>query len=139
MQSVIENTHNEMNAIMIAEHVETDELYTKMERNRSIQAKVKWIHYWKDTRHGTFAEQIIAAAVNNSVFSATNYYIMSNIKQNDTLYGLCYVNELINHDNEIHCRFMCVVHELMQCKVLPLTIHTIIDDAVEIEKNYADS
>lgn len=51
--------------------------------------------------------------------------------------GLTFSNELISRDEGLHCEFACLLHnKYIQNKVTPERITQIINEAVEIEKEF---
>jgi len=50
--------------------------------------------------------------------------------------GLTFSNELISRDEGLHCDFACLLYNMLQTKLSQETIHTIIRDAVAIEKSF---
>jgi ribonucleoside-diphosphate reductase beta chain len=50
--------------------------------------------------------------------------------------GLSFSNELISRDEGLHCDFACLLYGMLQEKLSEFQIHEIIDNAVEIEKEF---
>lgn len=50
--------------------------------------------------------------------------------------GLTFSNELISRDEGSHCEFACLLYSMLQNKLSQEQVHTIIKDAVEIEKDF---
>ena len=50
--------------------------------------------------------------------------------------GLSFSNELISRDEGLHCDFACLLYGMLQEKLSTETIHKIISDTVEIEKEF---
>ena len=50
--------------------------------------------------------------------------------------GLSFSNELISRDEGLHCDFACLLYGMLQNKLTVESIHEIIGNAVEIEKEF---
>ena len=51
--------------------------------------------------------------------------------------SLCFANELISHDEGLHCDFACHLHcNHLYCPATPLHIHQIVESAVNIEQEF---
>jgi len=50
--------------------------------------------------------------------------------------GLTFSNELISRDEGLHCDFACLLYGMLKYKLPESTVHKIISDAVECEKEF---
>ena len=50
--------------------------------------------------------------------------------------GLTFSNELISRDEGLHCEFACLLYSMLKNKLTEQQVHTIIKDAVVIEKEF---
>lgn len=50
--------------------------------------------------------------------------------------GLTFSNELISRDEGLHCDFACLLYSMLQNKLDSETVHSIIAEAVAIEKDF---
>lgn len=50
--------------------------------------------------------------------------------------GLTFSNELISRDEGLHCDFACLLYSMLKGKLSQSTVHQIIGDAVEYEKEF---
>jgi ribonucleotide reductase beta subunit family protein with ferritin-like domain len=80
-----------------------------------------------------FSERLVAfAAVEGIIFSGAIF----SIKQGGALPGLCFSNELISHDEGLHCNFACLLHNRLVYPTTPCRIRMIICDAVNIKHKF---
>jgi ribonucleoside-diphosphate reductase beta chain len=50
--------------------------------------------------------------------------------------GLTFSNELISRDEGLHCEFACLLYSMLSEKLSQDAVHTVIKDAVAIEKEF---
>jgi len=50
--------------------------------------------------------------------------------------GLTFSNELISRDEGLHCNFGCLLYSKLNNKLSTEKIHNIINEAIEIEKEF---
>lgn len=50
--------------------------------------------------------------------------------------GLTFSNELISRDEGLHCEFACLLYSMLSNKLTEQQVHSIIGDAVAIEKEF---
>ena len=140
-QSAMENIHNETYSLLIdtylaGDHTEKLRLLKSVETIPCINRKAAWTMRWCDARHRTFAERLIAFAAVEGIFFSSSFCAIFWIKQRGILPGLCFSNELISRDEGLHCDFACLLHSLLLRPAAPITVRTIIKDAVQIEHEF---
>jgi ribonucleotide reductase beta subunit family protein with ferritin-like domain len=69
----------------------------------TIGAKAKWAEMWCNSQHALFAECLITFAIVEGVFFSSSFCANFWFKQCGVLLGLCFANELISHDEALHC------------------------------------
>jgi ribonucleoside-diphosphate reductase beta chain len=58
------------------------------------------------------------------------------MKKRGLMPGLTFSNELISRDEGMHCEFACLMYSMLSTKLSQEEVHTIIRDAVAIEKEF---
>jgi ribonucleoside-diphosphate reductase beta chain len=58
------------------------------------------------------------------------------LKKRGLMPGLTFSNELISRDEGLHCEFACLLYSMLENKLSQEQVHTIIRDAVSIEKEF---
>jgi ribonucleotide reductase beta subunit family protein with ferritin-like domain len=140
-QATMENIHAETYGLLIdtllaGNDSEKHRLFKSIETVPTIKQKADWSLRWCDSRQRTFAERLIAFAAVEGIFFSSSFCAIYWIKQRGILPGLCQSNELIARDEGMHCDFAVHLHHMLLRPAAPLTIRTIISDAVEIESNF---
>lgn len=109
---------------------------------------MKWIN-----NSGSFAERLVAFAAVEGIFFSGLYSTQLNhhssrlrflgsfcaifwLKKRGLMPGLTFSNELISRDEGLHCDFACLLYSMLKGKLSQSTIHQIIGDAVEFEKEF---
>ena len=138
---MMENVHNEMYSLLIDTYVndpmEKQVLFNAIETNLCICCKANWTLAWCDSHHATFAEQLIAFAAVEGIFFSGSFCAIFWLKKRGLMPGLCFANELISHNEGLHCDFTCHLycHHLYH-PASPLHIQQIIESAVQIEQEF---
>ena len=92
---------------------------------------LKWIN-----ESSRFAERLVAFAVVEGIFFSGSFCAVFWLKKRGLMPGLTFSNELISRDEGMHCDFACLLYSMLQEQLPDETVHTIIRDAVEHEKEF---
>ncbi len=138
-QIAIENIHSETYSLLIDTYVkdpkQKDFLFHAIETMECVKKKADWALRWID--EGNFAERLIAFAAVEGIFFSGSFCSIFWMKKRGLMPGLTFSNELISRDEGLHCDFACLLYNNHIVNKLPEeTIHSIIKDAVEIEKEF---
>lgn len=138
-QIMMENIHSETYSLLIDTYIkdreEKDYLFNAIEHMECVKTKADWALRWID--EGSFAERLIAFAAVEGIFFSGSFCSIFWLKKRGLMPGLTFSNELISRDEGMHCDFACLLYnEHIQNKLPKETIHKIITDAVEIEKEF---
>ena len=138
-QIMMENIHSETYSLLIDTYIkdakEKDYLFTAIEHMDCVKKKAEWALRWIDT--GSFAERLIAFAAVEGIFFSGSFCSIYWLKKRGLMPGLTFSNELISRDEGMHCDFACLLYnQHIQNKLPKETIHKLIVDAVEIEKEF---
>lgn len=79
--------------------------------------------------------QVAFAAVEGIFFSGSFCAIFW-LKKRGLMPGLTFSNELISRDEGLHCDFACLLYSMLENKLDPATVQTIVRDAVAIELEF---
>ncbi|PIL26486.1 hypothetical protein GSI_12244 [Ganoderma sinense ZZ0214-1] len=120
-----ENIHSETYAYFVKTFVmdaeERDRLFGAIETVPSVKAKAEWCFKWFDREAHSFATRLLAFAI---------------VEGRGVLPGLCFSNELIARDEEMHMRFACLLYAELTEKVPADTVYGMMMEAVELEKRF---
>lgn len=84
----------------------------------------------------SFATRLIAFAIVEGVFFSGSFCAVFWMKKRQLMPGLTFSNELISRDEGLHCDFACLLYSMMNEKVENEFIVKMMQEAVEIEKNF---
>jgi ribonucleotide reductase beta subunit family protein with ferritin-like domain len=100
-----------------------------------VEKKAAWAMKWMD-QSSSFASRIMAFAVVEGVFFSGAFCAIYWFKERNLLAGLTLSNEFISRDEGLHTDFACLIYNKLQSKLTEAEAHTLVKDAVEIEKEF---
>jgi ribonucleoside-diphosphate reductase beta chain len=137
-QIMMENIHSETYALLIDTYVkdpaEKDRLFHAIETVPAVKKKAEWALRWIE--NGNFAERLVAFAAVEGIFFSGSFCSIFWLKKRGLMPGLTFSNELISRDEGLHCEFACLLYSMLENKLPQEQVHTIIRDAVTIEKEF---
>ncbi|MCF6403654.1 ribonucleoside-diphosphate reductase small subunit [Chitinophaga filiformis] len=137
-QIMMENIHSETYALLIDTYVkdpaEKDRLFHAIETVPAVKRKAEWALRWIE--NGNFAERLVAFAAVEGIFFSGSFCSIFWLKKRGLMPGLTFSNELISRDEGLHCEFACLLYSMLENKLSQEQVHTIIRDAVSIEKEF---
>ncbi|QHS62780.1 ribonucleoside-diphosphate reductase small subunit [Chitinophaga agri] len=137
-QIMMENIHSETYALLIDTYVkdpaEKDRLFHAIETVPAVTKKAEWALRWIE--NGNFAERLVAFAAVEGIFFSGSFCSIFWLKKRGLMPGLTFSNELISRDEGLHCEFACLLYSMLENKLSQDQVHTIIRDAVSIEKEF---
>lgn len=137
-QIMMENIHSETYALLIDTYIkdtaEKHRLFHAIETVPAVKQKAEWALRWIE--NGTFAERLVAFAAVEGIFFSGSFCSIFWLKKRGLMPGLTFSNELISRDEGLHCEFACLLYSMLENKLPQQQVHTIIKDAVAIEKQF---
>ncbi len=137
-QIMMENIHSETYALLIDTYIndpkEKDRLFHAIETVPAVKKKAEWALRWIE--NGTFAQRLVAFAAVEGIFFSGSFCSIFWMKKRGLLPGLTFSNELISRDEGLHCEFACLLYSMLSNQLTEAEVHTIIGDAVTIEKEF---
>ena len=138
-QIMMENIHSETYSLLIDTLIEDtqekDYLFNAIENLDCVKKKADWAMRWIE--NGSFAERLIAFAAVEGIFFSGSFCSIFWLKKRGLMPGLSFSNELISRDEGMHCDFACMLYnDHIKYKLPKDTIRTVIQDAVDIEKEF---
>jgi ribonucleoside-diphosphate reductase beta chain len=138
-QVAIENIHAEMYSLLIdtyiKDEVEKDYLFNALQNLDCVSKKGNWALRWIENAP-TFAHRLIAFAAVEGIFFSGSFCAIFWLKKRGLMPGLTFSNELISRDEGLHCDFACLLYQMLQNKLDPAEVKSIITEAVEFEKEF---
>lgn len=138
-QIMMENIHSETYSLLIDTYIsdtkEKDYLFNAIDTMDCVKKKAEWALRW--IKEASFAERLIAFAAVEGIFFSGSFCSIFWLKKRGLMPGLSFSNELISRDEGMHCDFACLLYNNhIQHKLSTQVIRTIIEDAVNIEKEF---
>lgn len=139
-QIAIENIHSEMYSTLIETYINDDsektKLFTALANFPCIAKKANWAKKWINDNRSSFAARLVAFAVIEGLFFSSSFACIYWIKKRGLMPGLTFSNELISRDEALHTEFAVLLYGKLQRKLQKKRIYEIIQEAVEIEKEF---
>jgi len=139
-QIAIEHVHSEMYGLLIDTYIrepaERDRLFNAIETVSTVKRKADWALKWISDKKATFGERVVAFATVEGVFFSGSFAAIFWLKKRALMPGLSFSNELISRDEGLHTQFACMLFQYVENKPDDVTIHKIVDEAVEIETEF---
>jgi ribonucleoside-diphosphate reductase subunit M2 len=139
-QIAMENIHSEMYSILIDTYVneesEKNKLFSALENYPCIAKKANWAKKWINDNRSSFGARLVAFAVIEGLFFSSSFAAIYWIKKRGLMPGLTFSNELISRDEALHTEFAVMLYGKLQKKLQKKRIYEIVQEAVEIEKEF---
>jgi len=139
-QIAIESIHSECYSLMIdtfiKDDVEKDKLFNAVSNFPCIAKKADWAKKWINDNRSSFAARLIAFACVEGIFFSSSFSAIYWIKKRGLMPGLTFSNELISRDEAMHCEFAVLLYTKLHKKLNKKRVYEIIQEAVEIEKEF---
>ena len=134
-----EMVHGETYSLLIEKYVkdltEKDKIFRAIETMPCIKKKADWAIKWFDTSL-PFSQRLFAFACVEGVFFSGSFCAIFWLKKRGLMPGLSFSNELISRDEGLHVEFACELLGMLENKPSEKIIHSIMKDAVKIEKEF---
>jgi ribonucleoside-diphosphate reductase beta chain len=139
-QTYMEAVHSETYSLLIDYYV-TD----KEEKHKILHAaqtipciakKAEWALNWIDSKDADFATRLIAFAAVEGIFFSGAFCAIFWMKERALLPGLTTSNEFIARDEGLHMEFACLLYSKIVNRLPKAKVHTLIREAVKIEKKF---
>jgi ribonucleoside-diphosphate reductase subunit M2 len=139
-QIAMENIHNETYSLLIDTYIRDEEeknkLFNAIENYPCIAKKANWAKKWIGDNRSSFASRLVAFAAIEGIFFSSAFSSIFWIKKRGLMPGLTFSNELISRDEALHTEFAVLLYSKLQRKLPKKRIYEIIQEAVEIEKEF---
>ena len=137
-QSGMEAIHNETYGILLDTYIKDNELkiyYQNGIKNiESVKKKSKWANKWLQRSSASLSERVIAMVCVEGILFAGSFCAIFWIKKRGLLPGLCFSNELISRDENMHTEFSIMLYKIFCSPITDEKIKEIFKEAVENEK-----
>ncbi len=139
VQLMLEAIHSETYSLLIDKYIEDKEeklrLFNAIHTIPCVSKKAKWAQKWIES-DDSFATRLVAFSVVEGVFFSGSFCAIFWLKERGLMPGLTTSNEFIARDEGLHTMFaVSLFHEIIKKPSLDI-VHSIIREAVEIEKEF---
>lgn len=135
-----ETVHSETYCRLIDAYIENKserlDIFRSITTMPYVQKKAVWAKDWIKNTEATFAERLMAFAVIEGVFFSGAFCSIFYFKQRGILQGLTTSNEFISRDEGLHTDFACLLYSKLVNRLSIAKAHTLIREAVDIEKQF---
>ena len=139
-QMAMENIHSETYSLLIDTYIkdpkEKDHLLNAIDTIPSIQKKANWALKWINDKNSPFINRVIGFAAVEGIFFSGAFCSIFWLKKRGLMPGLCHSNELISRDEGMHTEFAVLMYHNLINKPSKKIVYQIIQEAVEIEKEF---
>ena len=139
-QIAMENVHSETYSLLIDTYIRDDaektRLFNAIENYPCIAKKANWAKKWIGDNRSSFASRLVAFAAIEGIFFSSSFASIYWIKKRGLMPGLTFSNELISRDEALHTEFAVLLYSKLMKKLNKKRIYEIIQEAVEIEKEF---
>ena len=135
-ENIHAETYGHFVKLFITSRDEQDRMFHAIDTIPTVWAKAQWCFRWFGNSGRSFASRLVAFAIVEGVFFCSSFAAIYWIRQRGILPGLCFSNELIARDENMHMRFACLLYAELQDKLPPSEIYAMVDEAVVLEKSF---
>lgn len=138
-QYAMENIHSEAYSLMIDTYIkdetEKNKLFNAVEEIPCIKKKADWAFKWIES-DAPFSQRLFAFCIVEGVFFSGAFASIFWLKDRNLMSGLCKFNKFIARDEGMHVDFAILLYSMLNNKLDEKIIHSIMKEAVEIEKEF---
>lgn len=135
-QVAMENIHAETYSLLIDTYIqdsaEKNKLFNAIDTIPCVKKKAEWALRWIENAP-SFAHRLVAFAAVEGIFFSGSFCAIYWLKKRGLMPGLSFSNELISRDEGLHCDFACLLYSMLQEKLDPKEVESIIAEAVRFE------
>jgi len=139
-QIAMEQIHSETYSLLIDTYVKDDveknQLFNALDTFPCIKKKADWALKWIGDDVSDFATRLTAFACIEGIHFSGAFCSIYWLKKRGLMPGLTFSNELISRDESLHTDHAILLHSKLQEKCPQERIKQIIQEAVEIEKEF---
>jgi ribonucleotide reductase beta subunit family protein with ferritin-like domain len=139
-QMMMENVHSETYSQLIDTYIkdssEKKTLFEAIDNFPCIKKKADWAIKWIQDQDSNFARRLVAFACVEGIFFSGSFCAIYWLKKRGLMPGLTLSNQFISRDEGMHTDFAVLLYSKLLNKLSQEEIHKIIEEAVEIEKEF---
>lgn len=139
MQAFIESEHSivysQLIDSLIRDPFERAKLFDAIKNIKAVRDKAVWAMKWLDTTN-PFSTRLVAYACVEGILFSGSFCAIYWLKQRVNMPGLSLSNQFISRDEKLHTEHAVALYKKLLYPLSQDTVHAIIREAVENEKNF---
>jgi ribonucleoside-diphosphate reductase beta chain len=139
-QIMMENIHSETYSLLIDTYIkdkdEKNKLFNSLQEYDCIRNKAQWAMKWIHDEQSDFSTRLLAFSCVEGIFFSGSFCAIYWLKKRGLMAGLTFSNELISRDEGLHTEFAVLLYNKLNNKLSQEKVHSIVKEAVIIEKNF---
>ncbi len=139
-QNYMEAVHSETYSILIDTYItdkkEKYDILHAIDTIPCVKKKAEWALAWIESKDADFATRLLAFAAVEGIFFSGAFCAIFWLKQRGIMPGLTLSNEFIARDEGLHTEFACLLYSKIVNRLPKQKVHTLIREAVKIEKKF---
>lgn len=140
VQLMMEAIHSETYSLLIDTYIDDKQekldLFHATQTIPCVKRKADWAQKWIESESASFATRLVAFAIVEGIFFSGSFCAIYWLKERGLMPGLTTSNEFIARDEGLHTDFACALYEEIVNKLPKDLVHSIILEAVAIEKQF---
>ena len=140
VQLMMEAIHSQTYSLLIDTYIDDKqeklELFHATQTIPCVKRKADWAQKWIESPTASFPMRLVAFAIVEGIFFSGSFCAIYWLKQRGLMPGLTTSNEFIARDEGLHTDFACALYEEIERKLPKDLVHSIIVEAVTIEKQF---
>ncbi|KAI0072324.1 putative ribonucleoside-diphosphate reductase small chain B [Panus rudis PR-1116 ss-1] len=139
-QMAMETVHGETYSLLLSTFIKDPDackkLFAGIETIPTVKAKAQWAMRWTADETQPFSTRIVAFAAVEGIFFSASFAAIFWLRSRGLMPGLCQSNDLISRDEALHTTFACTLHAHLSIPCPVDVVHTLVREAVELEKAF---
>ena len=139
-QLMMENIHSETYSLLIDTYIKDEKekttLFHALDNFPCIKKKADWSIKWINDKRSSFATRLLAFACVEGIFFSGSFCSIYWLKKRGLMPGLTFSNELIAKDEGMHTDLAVMLFKKLSKRTPKKKVYEIINEAVEIEKEF---
>jgi ribonucleotide reductase beta subunit family protein with ferritin-like domain len=139
-QLMMENIHSECYSLLIDTYIKDEKekttLFHALDNFPCIKKKADWSIKWINDKRSSFATRLLAFACVEGIFFSGSFCSIYWLKKRGLMPGLTFSNELIAKDEGMHTDLAVMLFKKLSKRTPKKKVYEIINEAVEIEKEF---
>lgn len=135
-ENIHAETYSHFVKLFITDPSEQQRLFRAIETIPTVREKASWCLKWFDRDAHPFVVRLVAFAIVEGIFFCSSFAAIYWFRSRGLLPGLCFSNELIARDEDMHMRFACMLYSQLDQSMSAHDIVEMVEEAVILEQAF---